>query len=220
MKSVLSPLKGSGYANNEPFVSSRRSMTPAQADLEFLENAKKLSMYGVDLHQAKVRVGVRAPACAVCELVTLPSRGQVRRFRRLLLKAVGSKAAAVQTHDRNASRCKCCKRSGSSWLLVIYIWQEALQSCWCRRVCALRGQNRALRSAGRPQSSPWRRQRGQGGCRERGRRVGTASGKLVWRTDLQFVALTLLKFSSSSPGLGGGGYHSGSLFQWPSGLQG
>ncbi|XP_019367705.1 PREDICTED: protein 4.1 isoform X8 [Gavialis gangeticus] len=35
-----------------------RSMTPAQADLEFLDNAKKLSMYGVDLHQAKDLEGV------------------------------------------------------------------------------------------------------------------------------------------------------------------
>ncbi|XP_051774954.1 protein 4.1 isoform X2 [Erpetoichthys calabaricus] len=35
-----------------------RSMTPAQADMQFLENAKKLSMYGVDLHQAKDLEGV------------------------------------------------------------------------------------------------------------------------------------------------------------------
>ncbi|CAK6970599.1 protein 4.1 isoform X5 [Scomber scombrus] len=35
-----------------------RVMTPAQADLMFLENAKKLSMYGVDLHQAKDLDGV------------------------------------------------------------------------------------------------------------------------------------------------------------------
>uniref|UniRef100_A0A672GIN1 Protein 4.1 n=1 Tax=Salarias fasciatus TaxID=181472 RepID=A0A672GIN1_SALFA len=35
-----------------------RSMPPAQADLMFLENAKKLSMYGVDLHQAKDLDGV------------------------------------------------------------------------------------------------------------------------------------------------------------------
>ncbi|XP_046884174.1 uncharacterized protein LOC124472933 isoform X15 [Hypomesus transpacificus] len=35
-----------------------RSMSPAQADMMFLENAKKLSMYGVDLHQAKDLEGV------------------------------------------------------------------------------------------------------------------------------------------------------------------
>ncbi|OCT92116.1 hypothetical protein XELAEV_18015173mg [Xenopus laevis] len=37
---------------------SYRSMTPAQADLEFLENAKKLTMYGIDIHQAKDLEGV------------------------------------------------------------------------------------------------------------------------------------------------------------------
>nr|DBA33665.1 TPA: hypothetical protein GDO54_001312 [Pyxicephalus adspersus] len=37
---------------------SYRSMTPAQADLEFLENAKKLTMYGVDIHHAKDLEGV------------------------------------------------------------------------------------------------------------------------------------------------------------------
>ncbi|CAJ0968734.1 unnamed protein product [Ranitomeya imitator] len=37
---------------------SYRPMTPAQADLEFLENAKKLTMYGVDIHHAKDLEGV------------------------------------------------------------------------------------------------------------------------------------------------------------------
>ncbi|KAL0966941.1 hypothetical protein UPYG_G00302530 [Umbra pygmaea] len=35
-----------------------RGMTPAQAEMHFLENAKKLSMYGVDLHHAKDSEGV------------------------------------------------------------------------------------------------------------------------------------------------------------------
>uniref|UniRef100_A0A8C5LWC8 Protein 4.1 n=1 Tax=Leptobrachium leishanense TaxID=445787 RepID=A0A8C5LWC8_9ANUR len=37
---------------------SYRSMTPAQADLEFLDSAKKLTMYGVDIHHAKDLEGV------------------------------------------------------------------------------------------------------------------------------------------------------------------
>lgn len=36
------------------FICSVRGMTPAEAEMHFLENAKKLSMYGVDLHHAKV----------------------------------------------------------------------------------------------------------------------------------------------------------------------
>ncbi|XP_069090970.1 band 4.1-like protein 2 isoform X10 [Pleurodeles waltl] len=32
---------------------SHRGLTPAQADIQYVENAKKLSMYGVDLHHAK-----------------------------------------------------------------------------------------------------------------------------------------------------------------------
>lgn len=31
-------------------------MTPAEAEMHFLENVKKLSMYGVDLHHAKVKL--------------------------------------------------------------------------------------------------------------------------------------------------------------------
>lgn len=33
-------------------------MTPAQADSQFIENAKRLSMYGVDLHHAKVLANI------------------------------------------------------------------------------------------------------------------------------------------------------------------
>ncbi|KFW73914.1 Band 4.1-like 1, partial [Phalacrocorax carbo] len=35
-----------------------RGMTPGEAEIHFLENAKKLSMYGVDLHHAKDSEGI------------------------------------------------------------------------------------------------------------------------------------------------------------------
>uniref|UniRef100_A0A3B4U488 FERM domain-containing protein n=1 Tax=Seriola dumerili TaxID=41447 RepID=A0A3B4U488_SERDU len=36
-----------------------RGMTPAEAEMHFLENVKKLSMYGVDLHHAKVKHNIK-----------------------------------------------------------------------------------------------------------------------------------------------------------------
>ncbi|XP_064028901.1 protein 4.1 isoform X13 [Pogoniulus pusillus] len=58
-----------------------RSMTPAQADMEFLENAKKLSMYGVDLHQAKDLEGVDI-TLGVCSsgLLVYKDKLRINRF--------------------------------------------------------------------------------------------------------------------------------------------
>ncbi|XP_061452194.1 protein 4.1 isoform X19 [Rhineura floridana] len=58
-----------------------RCMTPAQADLEFLENAKKLSMYGVDLHQAKDLEGVDI-TLGVCSsgLLVYKDKLRINRF--------------------------------------------------------------------------------------------------------------------------------------------
>ncbi|XP_031234750.1 protein 4.1 isoform X8 [Mastomys coucha] len=60
---------------------SYRSMTPAQADLEFLENAKKLSMYGVDLHKAKDLEGVDI-ILGVCSsgLLVFKDKLRINRF--------------------------------------------------------------------------------------------------------------------------------------------
>ncbi|XP_056283379.1 band 4.1-like protein 2 isoform X10 [Pseudoliparis swirei] len=60
---------------------SHRGMTPAQADVQFLENAKKLSMYGVDLHHAKDSDGVDI-MLGVCAngLLVYKDRLRINRF--------------------------------------------------------------------------------------------------------------------------------------------
>ncbi|XP_039190269.1 protein 4.1 isoform X16 [Crotalus tigris] len=58
-----------------------RTMSPAQADMEFLENAKKLSMYGVDLHKAKDLEGVDI-TLGVCSsgLLVYKDKLRINRF--------------------------------------------------------------------------------------------------------------------------------------------
>ncbi|XP_058249498.1 band 4.1-like protein 2 isoform X9 [Hemibagrus wyckioides] len=60
---------------------SHRGMSPAQADVNFLENAKKLSMYGVDLHHAKDSEGVDI-MLGVCAngLLIYKDRLRINRF--------------------------------------------------------------------------------------------------------------------------------------------
>ncbi|XP_073527334.1 band 4.1-like protein 2 isoform X4 [Phyllobates terribilis] len=60
---------------------THRGLTPAQADAAFLENAKKLSMYGVDLHHAKDSEGVDI-MLGVCAngLLIYKDRLRINRF--------------------------------------------------------------------------------------------------------------------------------------------
>ncbi|XP_060769723.1 band 4.1-like protein 2 isoform X9 [Neoarius graeffei] len=60
---------------------SHRGMSPARADINFLENAKKLSMYGIDLHQAKDSDGVDI-MLGVCAngLLIYKDRLRINRF--------------------------------------------------------------------------------------------------------------------------------------------
>ncbi|KAK2886857.1 hypothetical protein Q8A73_020803 [Channa argus] len=87
---------GSGYVSEINFAPSQtkemeekivelhktyRGMTPADAEMHFLENVKKLSMYGVDLHHAKDSEGV-AIMLGVCSsgLLVYRDRLRINRF--------------------------------------------------------------------------------------------------------------------------------------------
>ncbi|XP_029686546.1 band 4.1-like protein 3b isoform X28 [Takifugu rubripes] len=60
---------------------SYKGMTPGEAEMHFLENAKKLSMYGVDLHHAKDSEGVEI-MLGVCSsgLLIYRDRLRINRF--------------------------------------------------------------------------------------------------------------------------------------------
>lgn len=60
---------------------THRGLSPAQADAQFLENAKRLSMYGVDLHHAKDSEGVDIKL-GVCAngLLIYKDRLRINRF--------------------------------------------------------------------------------------------------------------------------------------------
>lgn len=60
---------------------THKGQTPAEADLHFLENAKKLAMYGVDLHHARDAEGVDIMV-GVCEkgLLVYRDRLRINRF--------------------------------------------------------------------------------------------------------------------------------------------
>uniref|UniRef100_A0A8C6X0L5 Erythrocyte membrane protein band 4.1 like 2 n=1 Tax=Naja naja TaxID=35670 RepID=A0A8C6X0L5_NAJNA len=60
---------------------THRGLTPAQADSQFIENAKRLSMYGVDLHHAKDSEGVDI-MLGVCAngLLIYKDRLRINRF--------------------------------------------------------------------------------------------------------------------------------------------
>ncbi|XP_045061857.1 band 4.1-like protein 3 isoform X2 [Coregonus clupeaformis] len=60
---------------------NHKGMTPAEAEMHFLENAKKLSMYGVDLHHAKDSEGIEI-MLGVCSsgLLIYRDRLRINRF--------------------------------------------------------------------------------------------------------------------------------------------
>lgn len=88
------------------------------------------------------------PACGFCNLIILPLQEQFYLFQEASFE-IYRKCENTDTQQKCLKYS--CKRSNSSWLLIIYILQEALQSYWCRQVLALRNlEYKALTLPGEP----------------------------------------------------------------------
>ncbi|KAI2668037.1 Band 4.1-like protein 3 [Labeo rohita] len=89
---------------------SYKGMTPAEADMLFLENAKKLSMYGVDLHRAKVKEShLSLSLCLSLSLAPPPLAQLVGRLFECLA-AVQEEVSCLSVMIIKAFLCVCVSR--------------------------------------------------------------------------------------------------------------
>ncbi|XP_029086845.1 band 4.1-like protein 3 isoform X5 [Monodon monoceros] len=98
---------------------SHRGMTPAEAEMYFLENAKKLSMYGVDLHHAKFEqfestIGFKLPNHRAAKRLWKVCVEHHTFFRLLLPEAPPKKFLTLGSKFRYSGRTQAQTRRASA----------------------------------------------------------------------------------------------------------